>query len=129
MNIESDSTMPFLFLDNASPLSQETYRLALIPCNVPDRNTLLDVYQQVLSFPDYFGRNWDAFDECMRDLSWIKDKRIAVVHGDLPLSLGEGKIYLEILRDAVVFWASEPDHVLEVTFPMQVKVDVLRRLG
>lgn len=26
---------------------------------------------QVMQFPDYYGGNWDAFDECVRDLSWL----------------------------------------------------------
>jgi len=25
----------------------------------------------VLQFPWYFGENWPAFDECIRDLSWL----------------------------------------------------------
>ena len=23
-----------------------------------------------MEFPEYFGRNWDAVEECVRDLSW-----------------------------------------------------------
>ncbi|HEX8616174.1 MAG TPA: barstar family protein [Thermoanaerobaculia bacterium] len=29
---------------------------------------LFDALAEALELPDYFGRNWDAFDECLRDL-------------------------------------------------------------
>lgn len=32
---------------------------------------LLDELARVFRFPDYFGGNWDAADECLRDLSWL----------------------------------------------------------
>lgn len=31
--------------------------------------------QQTLMLPDYFGGNWNAPDDCMRDLSWLPDKK------------------------------------------------------
>lgn len=30
-------------------------------------------------FPEYFGKNWDALDECLRDLSWIPSKGYVLV--------------------------------------------------
>ena len=27
-----------------------------------------------MQFPDYFGMNWDAFDECLRDMEWLPSK-------------------------------------------------------
>lgn len=32
----------------------------------PER--LIDELSRTLDLPDYFGRNWDALDECLRDL-------------------------------------------------------------
>lgn len=29
----------------------------------------------ILKFPDYYGMNWDAFDECIRDISLPKKIR------------------------------------------------------
>jgi hypothetical protein len=38
---------------------------------VNDKQTFLQTAGQALAFPDYYGQNWDAFDEMIRDLSWI----------------------------------------------------------
>ena len=33
----------------------------------------------LLQFPNYFGRNWNALDECLTDFSWLPQERIIVV--------------------------------------------------
>jgi hypothetical protein len=38
---------------------------------VDDKATFLTAAGQALAFPDYYGRNWDAFEEMVNDLSWI----------------------------------------------------------
>lgn len=32
---------------------------------------LLDAVSQAMRFPGYFGKNWDALDECLRDMAWL----------------------------------------------------------
>jgi RNAse (barnase) inhibitor barstar len=48
---------------------------------------LLYFLAKELKFPAYFGMNWDALDECLRDLSWLPAKG-----------------YVLFLRDARRFW-------------------------
>jgi len=43
------------------------------------KESLLDAVAGVLAFPDYFGRNWDALDECLRDLTWLEASGIVLV--------------------------------------------------
>lgn len=35
-----------------------------------------------LQFPDYFGENWAALDECLRDLSWLRPAQIVLIITD-----------------------------------------------
>jgi RNAse (barnase) inhibitor barstar len=52
---------------------------------------LLDALAVGFSFPDYFGRNWDALEECLRDLSWLP---------------AEG--YVLVVRDSESLWLRDP---------------------
>ncbi|WP_428025959.1 barstar family protein [Arcobacter sp.] len=40
--------------------------------NMKNTKELFIEFQNIMEFPDYFGHNFDAFDECMRDLhDWL----------------------------------------------------------
>ena len=47
---------------------------------------------QALQFPEWFGYNWDAFNDCLRDLEWLP-----------------GKGYVLILHDSKSFWTQATD--------------------
>ena len=39
---------------------------------VADKDALLRQIAAALAFPDWFGGNWDALEDCLTDLSWCK---------------------------------------------------------
>jgi len=93
--------------------------IAEVPSGLQEKKQLLRVLVQILCLPDYFGNNWDALDECLRDLHWIKNRRVVIAHHDLPqLGDHDTRVYLQILSDALKSWATEGgDHELIVSFP------------
>src|SRR6185436_4253371 len=36
------------------------------------RAEILAAFAEAFEFPDWFGRNWDALEDCLGDLSWRK---------------------------------------------------------
>lgn len=54
-----------------------------------------------LQFPYYFGENWDAFDECISDLSWLPSANTVVVldsaHQLLTDPAADGRDHFRIL--------------------------------
>lgn len=60
-------------------------------------------------FPEYFGWNWPAFDECIRDLSWFPAKAYLVIirHADelLAAEVSELATFRRLLEVAARYWA------------------------
>jgi hypothetical protein len=113
-----------------------------VPAGMRSKAELLAALADAGHFPDYFGGNWDALLDCLRDLSWISNRKVVMVHSDLPLhgNLVECHTYLEILQAALAGWAEgakpdavEPppdwsyvDHELRVVFPAEARSLVAR---
>jgi RNAse (barnase) inhibitor barstar len=65
---------------------------------------------EALEFPDYFGHNWDALEECLADLEWLSGRGYVFVFTEAELILpdeeAEFATFLEVLNDAGEAWAS-----------------------
>ena len=93
-----------------------------MPAGIVSKQQLLEVLARGLRFPDYFGYNWDALWDCLRDFHWMTERRVVIVHEELPTLLEHDLvIYLELLNDAVADWQPDEDHELVVVFPESVR--------
>jgi hypothetical protein len=121
---------PFTFVDDPLTYRPEGTLVVRIPSKAKGKEKLLGTLAQKLQFPHYFGHNWDALDECLGDLSWLKGiERVAIVHEGLPFA-ADGEhltVYLSILADAVVrHQQSEVPPLLEVVFATRQQTAVLQ---
>jgi RNAse (barnase) inhibitor barstar len=76
-------------------------------CKTPAH--LFAEFARALEFPDYFGHNWDALEECLADLEWLPAKGYILLITDAECVLPDEEEYetfLEILRDAGEAWGS-----------------------
>jgi RNAse (barnase) inhibitor barstar len=106
----------FIFLSNVNAYNAEAALVARIE-NIHSKAQLLKEISAGLKFPDYFGENWDALEECLNDLHWVENSEIVITHSNIPnISSGELKTYLEILSSAVKNWSNVPTHKLTVIF-------------
>lgn len=105
-------------------------RIARVRKDVRDTRTLLASVGEGLNFPPYFGKNLDAFWDCIRDLD-VEERSIVILHDDLPkIPREDMAAYLEILRDAALYWRQRPgEYHIETWFPRAEKKKVERLLG
>src|SRR5580698_1982035 len=92
---------------------------AVVPVGISNEMALFDSLAYSLNFPNYFGNNWDALEECMRDLNWLPEGTILLVHDDVPLSQDQASLslYLSILSGACDKFAKVGKRKLVVAFP------------
>ncbi len=98
---EAGLLSPFLFTEGARTWVGEGTQVVVLPARVGSKAQLMNFLASELQFPDWFGHNWDALDECLADLSWLTVQRVLFVHPELPqLDEPDLAAYLEILADA-----------------------------
>ena len=98
-----------LFFGPPEAMPDEESLVAEIPASIRSKQKLLRVLAEQLQFPAYFGYNWDALEECLRDLSWLPAGNVQIHHRDLPLPPGspDRQTYLQILHAVTACW-NEP---------------------
>lgn len=98
-----------------------------IPASVRSKQKLLRTLADELQFPAYFGNNWDALEECLRDLSWLPAGNIEIHHRDIPLPPGsqDRRTYLQILHAISTFWTKSNLRRFECIFPTECQAEVL----
>lgn len=120
----------FLFTDDPAAYARGDTLLLVVPAKLADKQAVLAWYAESLHFPTHFGANWDAFSDCIRDLSWLAASSIVIAHGDLPMvgHSSDQDIYLDILADAVRSWNEGAARNFKVAFPTKVTRAVENRM-
>jgi hypothetical protein len=77
--------------------------------DVRTKAALLERFAAALAFPDWFGANWDALEDCLGDLSWRADLgRLLLIEGFEPLASDardDFRILLDLLTDVADVWS------------------------
>jgi RNAse (barnase) inhibitor barstar len=69
-----------------------------------DKDALLAALGWALEFPDYYGLNWDALEECLTDMSWRAGPiALHIEHADALASELLHRV-MEIFADAAETW-------------------------
>lgn len=116
----------FGFFEKLPSFGDEQDFVAHIPASISGSKAIFDALYEQLRLPNYFGFNWNALSDCLRDLSWIDQHRVVLVHYDLPnLGRADTFTYLDVLRECINSWKPGESHQLIVLFPSTVQSRVL----
>jgi RNAse (barnase) inhibitor barstar len=75
------------------------------------KEQLMNAAATAMSFPDHFGNNWDALEECLTDLEWVDAEGYVLyydhIDGLLDAHPDQFETLVEILRDSVASWKQD----------------------
>jgi len=75
------------------------------------KSGLFDAFAKALKFPQYFGKNWDALNDCLTDLNWLGDKGwVLILTNCKPFAAkfeAEFDQALELLAGVAVNWQED----------------------
>ncbi len=111
----------FQFYDLAEifPATDPDTLVAEVPVGLRSLGDILAALGKALSFPPHFGKNLDAFWDCVRTMDNVSKHHIVVAHREIPsLPRPDLNGYVVLLRDAGIYWErSGGEHIFEAWFP------------
>jgi hypothetical protein len=73
--------------------------------DVTEKTALLHRIAAKLGFPDWFGENWDALEDCLTDLSWREARgHVLAFEGFQFLPAADLGVLIDVLITATEFW-------------------------
>lgn len=100
-----------------------------IPANLGCTDELFSVLEERLRLPGYSGRNWNALSDLLRDMHWVEQRTVILLHKALPnLGSADSANYLSVLAEAAADWKPDEPHELVVVFPESLRVRILQLL-
>jgi RNAse (barnase) inhibitor barstar len=74
------------------------------------KDDLLSEFARMMTFPYYFGKNWDALEDCLIDLAWLPAAGYLLIITEAEQVLRRHRedyqTFIEILKNAGKEWAT-----------------------
>lgn len=98
------------------------------------KDAFLALCAEVFGFPDWFGGNWDALEDCLADLSWAGARKGFVVLYESWAELAEAdqasfRTALAVFKGAVEIWRDTATPMTVLLSSVGVEVAGVPRLG
>jgi len=69
---------------------------------------IFESFSEALQFPEWFGGNWDALEDCLGDLSWREAKgHVLVIEKQENLSRDDFGVLVDVLASSAQYWAGK----------------------
>jgi len=86
-------------------------RFSLDAGAVRTKSQFLGLLGRTLSFPSWYGRNWDALEDCLTDAAWMpKEGFLLRAEGFQPYAQADPdgfSILLDIFKTSAEYWRGE----------------------
>jgi barstar (barnase inhibitor) len=90
--------------DEVVEAARETgLRLEVVPFAA--KPALLENIAAALAFPDWFGQNWDALEDCLTDLSWSSAAGHVLLFDGARVG-DDFAVLVDVLTSSAEYWAS-----------------------
>ena len=106
-----------LYIQLNEESSKQLFTTIIDGKDCPNKKALFNTFSSELQFPDLFGNNWDAFNDCFNDLEWLHSNQYVLFFKNfeelLTLDRDELDTFLEIIEEAIKEWTLGVDYGIE----------------